>query len=224
VGKKADTIAALKERNEYIMQENEHLRAQVEQLSRLQQPREFRMMPPSTINIATNIINEMGEAFFAKGSVGFEGDTMDKSVETAAKVAIRRWRDVVQNSRGNGMATQRGLSGTETQISCEKPRSEPEPTEDDGEQDAEMEVVDEEENGGAGFVDLSGVQTRISEGQGQGRAPEAPMGVTQRYINGGGDTSEVPMTGTESAHASMLGPRIAMGMTGMGEVDVPNGH
>lgn len=233
VGRKSDVISALKERGEYLTQENNHLRAQVEQLSRLQQPREFRMMPPSTLHVSGSLISELGDSYLKSGSVGYGIDDKEKSVEVLVKNAIGRWKDVVQSSHANGMSGQRRMDSNGSEQKEPDARaytSQASGSNDDGEKDAEMEVVDEDvENVAQGFVGIpvAPAETPTSAAKQQQRAPEAPMAMmgaamTQGYING--DDSETPgskMDGIENQNSS-LGARMGMGTFNYG-VDVSNG-
>ncbi|EMR63587.1 hypothetical protein UCREL1_9448 [Eutypa lata UCREL1] len=51
VGRRQKDVGKLKETNRLLKQERTNLKTQIEQLNRLQQPREFRIMPPATIPI-----------------------------------------------------------------------------------------------------------------------------------------------------------------------------
>jgi len=115
VGKKSEEITKLKKEKEFSLQEMSHLKQQVDELSRLQHPREFRLVSPTTIGINGEVMTEMGELGIKRGrGVGF--DLMDRHVhlDTAIERAVGRWKTVVKGARGGvngGMASQRSLSG-----------------------------------------------------------------------------------------------------------------
>ncbi|TVY16683.1 hypothetical protein LARI1_G007416 [Lachnellula arida] len=118
VGKKSQDIEKLKKEKEFIQQEATHLKQQVDELSRLQQPREFRMLSPRTVGFSGELMTEIGElgTKYEGSHVGF--DLMDRHVhlDTAIERAVGRWKSVIKSTRsggnGNGgMASQRSLSG-----------------------------------------------------------------------------------------------------------------
>lgn len=113
VGAKSDTIKSLRSNCDKILQENAHLRQQVEYLSRCQQPREFQMMPPATVPADTRVVNELGEMYIKQGSVGLNIADRDESLHEMVQRSIGRWREVVQTARGanKGMDHQRNLAG-----------------------------------------------------------------------------------------------------------------
>jgi hypothetical protein len=114
VGHKDNTISALKSDREKILQENAHLRAQVEQLSRCQQPREFQMMPPTTVPISGRVAVELNEMGMRGMGIGLSINDKDETVEGLVKTAVGRWLAVVQSSRAkSGMAAQRSLESGE---------------------------------------------------------------------------------------------------------------
>ncbi|KAF4635185.1 hypothetical protein G7Y89_g2911 [Cudoniella acicularis] len=113
VGRKSEEIQTLKKDKESSQQEMAHLRQQVDELSRLQHPREFKLVSPTTVTINGELMNEIGEVGIKYKGIGF--DLMDRHVhlDTAIERAIGRWKDVVKGARGggNGLAAQRSLSG-----------------------------------------------------------------------------------------------------------------
>ncbi|TVY53810.1 hypothetical protein LSUE1_G010282, partial [Lachnellula suecica] len=113
VGKKSEEIKKLKREKEYDLQEMTHLKQQVDELSRLQHPREFRLVSPTTVGLSAEVMTEMGEMGMRQRGVGFE--LMDRHVhlDTAIKRAVGRWKTVVKEARGGGagLVSQRSLSG-----------------------------------------------------------------------------------------------------------------
>jgi hypothetical protein len=116
VGKKSEEIQKLKKDKEFNLQETTHLKQQVDELSRLQHPREFRLVSPTTVGLNGEVMAELGELGMklSGNSVGF--DLMDRHVhlDQAIERAVGRWKSVVKEARGGangGMASQRSLSG-----------------------------------------------------------------------------------------------------------------
>lgn len=119
IGRKSDEVEKLKKEKEFAQQESAHLRQQVEELSRLQHPREFKITPPNTIPLDGNLMHRIGELSVGVSggvggmtSVGF--NLMDRNVhlDTVIERAIGRWKGVVREARGgSGMSGQRSLSG-----------------------------------------------------------------------------------------------------------------
>jgi hypothetical protein len=116
VGRKSEEVQRLKKEKELSQQETAHLKLQVDELSRLQHPREFRLAPPSTIPIDSNFMSVVGGIGLKNTSIGWNildrNEHLDKSIERA----IERWKGVVKEARGAGpnsagMAAQRSLSG-----------------------------------------------------------------------------------------------------------------
>jgi hypothetical protein len=116
VGRKSEEISRLKKDKEMAQQETEHLRLQVDELSRLQHPREFRLAPPSTIPIQNSLISEAGEMGLRSSGVGFSLLDRNVHLDEVIERAVGRWKGVVREARGAGpnsagMAGQRSLSG-----------------------------------------------------------------------------------------------------------------
>lgn len=116
VGRKSEEIQKLKKEKEFNQQETQHLKQQVDEMSRLQHPREFKLVSPTTLAVTSELMNEMGELGLKYKGIGF--DLMDRHVhlDTVIERAIGRWRDVVKGARGggNGLAGQRSLSGEQS--------------------------------------------------------------------------------------------------------------
>lgn len=188
VGRKASAITRMKEETTFLAQENAHLRAQVNQLSRLQSPREFRILPPKTIHISPETsasINEMG---LAGGGIGFEISEKVEDLEVIISKAISRWKSVVQSSRG--MTSQKRLDADSDSMSPHQSQSAhglpsvpPHGYEDgEGERDVDMEVDDNYTN------TMNGPSGRATEAQ-RGLNAHLSMGLAEspgRYENNHG--------------------------------------
>jgi hypothetical protein len=114
IGRKSDEVERLKKEKAFAQQESAHLRQQVEELSRLQHPREFKITPPSTIPIDENLIHHLGELGVAREPQGVGFNLMDRNVhlDVVIERAIGRWKGVVREARGgSGLSGQRSLSG-----------------------------------------------------------------------------------------------------------------
>lgn len=112
VGRKSEDIKKLKKEKEFAQQEKAHLKQQVEELSRLQHPREFKISPPVTVPCDREFMNTLSEFGLTTQGVGF--NLMDRNVQlgTVIERAIGRWKGVVREARGGGgLSGQRSLSG-----------------------------------------------------------------------------------------------------------------
>lgn len=127
IGRKSDEIQKQKTTLELKEQENVHLKLQVDELSRLQQPREFRIVPPGTYPFDRKTITDLSETGMKWNGVGFRLDDRHMSLDTTIKQAIGRWKDVVRKARGGGMSAQRILSGDLPQCSPRQPQPQPQP-------------------------------------------------------------------------------------------------
>jgi len=103
----------LKKEKELITQEAAHLRIQVDDLSRLQHPREFKLLAPTTLPLDGKIMREITNSRMVTSSIGF--NIMDRNLQLDAMVdkVIGRWKGVVKEARGasSGLPAQRSLSG-----------------------------------------------------------------------------------------------------------------
>lgn len=118
VGRKSSELERVKKEKDLLLQTNAHLKLQNDELSRLQQPREFRIVPPQTIPIAPELMSALAEGGLnpdpGTKTVGFT--LMDRSMhlDTVIDRVIGRWKGVVSEARGvarPGMAQQRSLDG-----------------------------------------------------------------------------------------------------------------
>lgn len=119
VGRKSIEIEKLKQDKAYEQQVIAHLKLQNNDLSRLQQPREFRLVPPKTLPISQDTINVLGEmAADPRGplnrSVGFTVLDRSEHLDVIVERAVSRWKGVLRQTRGEGsgggLANQRSLS------------------------------------------------------------------------------------------------------------------
>ncbi|QUC16447.1 uncharacterized protein UV8b_00688 [Ustilaginoidea virens] len=121
VGRKLKEVERLKDQQHRLKQENANLKMQVDQLNRLQQPREWgRLLPcamPNDRDGASWGAYERGarDARDARGGQSITGllDTEDGHVDiaTLATKCIERWKNVITSTRvtASGMAAQRPL-------------------------------------------------------------------------------------------------------------------
>lgn len=110
VGRRQKEVEKLKESQHFMRQETTNLKTQIEQLSRLQQPREFRVMPPATVPFEPATVSyllEMG--LKVHGGIGMNMEDRHLDVGTLVSRAIERWKNVVTSSRGPGMNQQKPL-------------------------------------------------------------------------------------------------------------------
>ncbi|RYP25325.1 hypothetical protein DL767_008447 [Monosporascus sp. MG133] len=113
VGRRQKDVERLKEANRLLKQECANLKTQVEQLNRLQQPREFRIMPPATIPFEESLITYWSDPLTnGHRGVGLGIDDRHVDLNLLVSRAIERWKTVIVSSRGVGMAAQRSLDQT----------------------------------------------------------------------------------------------------------------
>ncbi|KAK7743969.1 hypothetical protein SLS62_010384 [Diatrype stigma] len=113
VGRRQKEVEKMRESTRLLEQERTNLKTQIEQLNRLQQPREFRIVPPATIPIEDSLIAYWLD-LAAKGhqGVGLNIDDRHVDLNTLVSRAIERWKTVIVSSRASGMVTQRTLEQT----------------------------------------------------------------------------------------------------------------
>jgi hypothetical protein len=114
VGRRRKEVEKLKEGQHLLRQENAHLKAQVEQLTRLQQPREFKVAPPSTVYVDEKLVAHMLEDAMLNGKpyVGFNMADRNSDLGTVVSSVIDRWKKVIVSTRSasGGLQAQRSLS------------------------------------------------------------------------------------------------------------------
>lgn len=122
VGKKQTQIETMQEQQHRLRQENANLRTQIDQLNKLQQPREFKLMLPATMPVDPKFIDFCQEQAVVHGrrTVGMTIDDRRSDIGTVVGSAIDRWKRVIVSSRPSGSgvlgkrtADQAGLNGEE---------------------------------------------------------------------------------------------------------------
>jgi hypothetical protein len=113
IGRKSEEISKLKKEVELSHQETAHLKLQIDELNRLQHPREFRLVSPTTMPISGDLMYRLSEFATSRKYVGFDITDKHMHLDTMIERAIERWKGVVKEARnnGNGLAAQRSLSG-----------------------------------------------------------------------------------------------------------------
>ncbi len=101
VGRKQKEVGKLKEGQHLLRQENANLKSQIEQLTRLQQPREFKIAPPSTVYIDEKLLQCILESgvMKVKDSVGFDLADRHSDLNTIVSRVIDRWKTVIVSTR-----------------------------------------------------------------------------------------------------------------------------
>ncbi|CAI4219971.1 unnamed protein product [Parascedosporium putredinis] len=102
VGSRHKELEVMREERQTMTQRIAHLEAQVEQLSRWQNPKEFNVMAPQTIPVDPLALNHLLEASIsgAKG-VGLKSDDRHVDLTTVVSRAIERWRHVIADTTGD---------------------------------------------------------------------------------------------------------------------------
>ena len=116
VGRKAEEVQRLKREKDLSQQETAHLKLQVDELSRLQHPREFGLVSPSTLPFDAKVLAEVWEMGLRQTGIGFSVTDRNEHLDKTIERAIGRWKGVVREARGagpssGGLAAQRWLSG-----------------------------------------------------------------------------------------------------------------
>lgn len=112
VGRKRSEVDKLKETQQSMKQENAHLKAQIEQLSRVHQPREFSILSPTTIPMKEGMLDFLHEQSVVHGrkGVAFTLDDRQSDVNTIVAKTIDRWKSVIVTARSaNTLNAQRPL-------------------------------------------------------------------------------------------------------------------
>lgn len=102
----------MKEKQHRLKQENANLKSQIEQLNKLQQPKEFRLAPPVTIPLERELLSLSYEQAVKGGrAVGFSIEDSQLDLGALVTRSIERWKSVIASSRANaaGMNAQRTL-------------------------------------------------------------------------------------------------------------------
>ena len=118
VGRKQKEVDKLKEGQHLLQQENANLKTQIEQLTRLQQPREFKIAPPSTVYFDEKLMRRILEEGIVhqKPSVGFSLTDRHSDLGTLVSSVIDRWKKVIVSTRSatGGLHLQQPLDTTTT--------------------------------------------------------------------------------------------------------------
>lgn len=111
IGKKQKQVTALKEAQYSLKQENKNLKSQIEQLSRQQQPREFKIVPPMTLKVDEKMMDLWTEAGMDGRRVpGISLEDHRPNLSAVVSGAIDRWKSVIVSSRAaSGLSAQRPL-------------------------------------------------------------------------------------------------------------------
>jgi cell division protein FtsB len=116
VGRRQKEMESMKETQHKLQQEVSNLKSQVEQLSRLQQPREFKLMAPTTIPFDPELVNHVLRTGLKSGhkGVGFEMEDKQLDLSEIVSRSIERWKSVITSTRATtgGMGAQRPLGQT----------------------------------------------------------------------------------------------------------------
>ncbi|KAK4241506.1 hypothetical protein C8A03DRAFT_12266 [Achaetomium macrosporum] len=114
VGRKQKEVNRLKEGQYLLKQEIANLKTQIEQSTRLQQPREFRIAPPSTVYVGEKVLSLMLEEGLANGQhpVGLDLADRQTDLNTLVSSVIDRWKNVIVSARlaASGLEAQRPLN------------------------------------------------------------------------------------------------------------------
>ncbi|KAF7536835.1 hypothetical protein G7054_g4242 [Neopestalotiopsis clavispora] len=117
VGRRQKDNEKLKQTQHALKQESINLQSQIDQLNRLQQPREFRLMPPATVPFdqafVAHVLHQGLESGYT-GGIGFNFNDRHADTVEVVQRAIERWKNVIVSSRSTGMSSQRPLEQTAT--------------------------------------------------------------------------------------------------------------
>ncbi|CAK7273762.1 hypothetical protein SEPCBS57363_005816 [Sporothrix epigloea] len=110
IATKQTEIDKLQEEQSSLRQEASNLKSQIEQLNCLQQPREFRLVPPAHIPMNEKILFELQDAAVSQGSraVGLNLNDRHSDLSEIVTAIIGRWKNVIVSSRASstGMTAQ----------------------------------------------------------------------------------------------------------------------
>ncbi|WYZ37795.1 hypothetical protein EsH8_II_001301 [Colletotrichum jinshuiense] len=116
VGRKQTEIDKMKDDQHRLQQENANLKSQIDQLNRLQQPREFKLFSPATVPLERQLLTHVLEAGIKSGGRGVGLRLEDRQLDLNDIVvrAIERWKTVISMNRvaNSGMNAQRALEQT----------------------------------------------------------------------------------------------------------------
>lgn len=111
IGRRQNEVDSLKQQRHGLKQESANLKSQIEHLNRLQQPREFRIVPPTTIPIDESILSYLlgNAASLARKTFGLNIDHRHLDLNDLVSMAIERWKSAIVSTRAQGMAGQKPL-------------------------------------------------------------------------------------------------------------------
>ncbi|KAL0941812.1 uncharacterized protein CTRU02_204575 [Colletotrichum truncatum] len=113
VGRKQTEISKMKDAQHKLEQENAHLKSQIDQLNRLQQPREFKLFAPTMIPFDRQLMTHVLETGLSGGvrSVGLRLEDRHLDINDVVVQSIERWKTVITSARAatSGMNAQRSL-------------------------------------------------------------------------------------------------------------------
>ena len=117
VGRKHKEAVKMKEEHHRLKQENENLKQQIDQLNRLQQPKEFKLLQPATIPLDREIVTWAYEQGVKGGrGVGFNIEDRHEDLATLVTKSIERWKNVITSTRATtgGLNAQKSLDSNST--------------------------------------------------------------------------------------------------------------
>ncbi|KAI5464613.1 hypothetical protein BGZ63DRAFT_351591 [Mariannaea sp. PMI_226] len=112
VGRTTKNMDKMKQEQHKLKQEKANLQAQIEQLNRLQQPREFKIAQPTMVPMEKELITALIEQGVRSGKgIGFGIEDSQVDLGSIVTKSIERWKNVITSSRVNstGMNAQRPL-------------------------------------------------------------------------------------------------------------------
>jgi hypothetical protein len=115
VGRRQKEMETMKEQQHKLQQENANLKTQIDQLNRLQQPKEFKMLSPATIPFERDLVAFAYEQG-VKGakSIGLNMEDRHADLPTLVTRCIDRWKNVIVSNRATtGMTAQKPLSASQ---------------------------------------------------------------------------------------------------------------
>jgi len=100
VGRKHTEIENMKDQQYRLKQENAHLKMQIDQLNRLQQPPEFQLLSPTTVPIDRDVITYAYEQGVKEAKcVGLDVTDRHVDISTLVTKSIERWKNVISSTR-----------------------------------------------------------------------------------------------------------------------------
>ncbi|PON28602.1 hypothetical protein TGAM01_v202450 [Trichoderma gamsii] len=111
VGRMHKQIDKMKDEQHNLKQENANLKSHIDQLNRLQQPREYKILTPSTIPVDRDVIAYHEQSVIGSRLVGYEPEDRHLDLSTVVAKSIERWKSVIASTReaASGMPAQRPL-------------------------------------------------------------------------------------------------------------------